>query len=163
MPLSSVSNFEESIHIITICNLSYGWCIDKELNPVKGFMIIISFYIIKAAFRKLVFHVTPWHFISVNISPNISQEISLNISLNIPLTFKFCLTKNRVLDTSQWRMKKEKTTLAANPKLEDSEDTTGSVSLWRGAAGSVGPAGATAMMKTVLIWNYLVIWPISFK
>ena len=40
-------------------------------------------------------------------------------------------------------MKKEKTTLAANPKLEDSEDTTGSVSLWRGAPGSVVPAGAT--------------------
>ena len=53
--------FEESIHIIIICNLSYGWCIDKELNQVQGFMIVISFYIIKAAFRKLVFHVTPWH------------------------------------------------------------------------------------------------------
>lgn len=62
LPLSSVSIFEESIHIIIICNLSYEWCIDKELNQVQGFMILISFYIIKAAFRKLVFHVTPWHF-----------------------------------------------------------------------------------------------------
>ena len=61
LPRSTVSIFEESIHMIIICNLSYGWCIDKELNQVQGFMIVISFYIIKAAFRKLVFHVTPWH------------------------------------------------------------------------------------------------------
>jgi hypothetical protein len=60
LPHSTVSIFKESIHIIIICNLSYGWCIDKELNPVQCFMIAISFYIIKAAFRKLVFHVTPW-------------------------------------------------------------------------------------------------------
>ena len=60
LALSSVSIFEESIHIIVISNLSYEWWIDKELHQVQGFMILISFYIIKFTFRKLVYHVTPW-------------------------------------------------------------------------------------------------------
>ena len=63
LPLSSVTIFEEFIHIIIFCNLSYGWCIHQELNQLQGFIILISFYIIKAAFRKLVFLVTPWHSI----------------------------------------------------------------------------------------------------
>ena len=60
LALSSVSIFEESIHIIVISNLSYEWWIDKELHQAQGFMILISFYIIKFTFRKLVYHVTPW-------------------------------------------------------------------------------------------------------
>ena len=60
-PLWSVSIFEKSIHIIIICNLSYEWCTDKELNQVQGFMILIKFCIIKTVFRKLVFHITQWH------------------------------------------------------------------------------------------------------
>ena len=62
LPLSSVSFSEESIHIIIICNLSNEWCIDKELNQVQGFMILISVCIIKAAFKKLAFPVLQWHF-----------------------------------------------------------------------------------------------------
>ena len=62
LPLSSVLIFVESIHIISICNLSYDWCIEKELNEVQGFMILISFYFINDAFGNSVFHVTPRHF-----------------------------------------------------------------------------------------------------